>query len=215
MSNDTNKILEQLHWRYATKVFDKSKKINTQDWHVLEQSLVLSPSSYGLQPWKFLVIENQEIREKLRAASYGQSPVTDASKFVVFTTLKSISSDYIKSFIKSTAETRGAPIESLAGFESMMIKTTSTMPPDSMKNWNQRQSYIAMGFIMEAAAFMGIDTLAMEGLNPTAYDEILGLTGTEYGTVAAVALGYRDASDKYQHAKKVRFETNKIIQHIV
>lgn len=211
-----NKIIsEKLHWRYATKVFDKTKKISDSDWKTLEQSLVLSPSSYGLQPWKFIVVENKEMREKLKTVSWNQSQVVDASHFVVFTTLKRVTEDYVKEFIASNASIRGVPVESLAGFQNMMVKNiTNGMQPENLKSWTQRQSYIAMGFLLETAALLNIDTVALEGLQPSAYDEILGLNQTDYGTVAAVALGYRDASDKYQFAKKVRFDASRVVQYI-
>ena len=215
MSITAADLRKKLQWRYATKVFNSNKFISAENWEALEDSLVLSPSSYGLQPWKFLVIENKEIRSKLKAVSWGQGQVTDASHFVVFTTLKEIRADYVASYVQSIAEVRGQTPEALAGFQSMMMKNiVEGMDKDYVRTWNQRQAYIAMGFLLESAALLGIDTVAMEGLDPKAYDDLLGLTQTDYGTVAAVALGYRDESDKYAQSSKVRFAKEKIIQKI-
>lgn len=215
MPIELEKIKHALEWRYATKVFDPAKKISAENWSLLESSLVLSPSSYGLQPWKFLNIENKELRAKLRPFSWNQSQVTDASHLVVFTTLKDISAEYVKDFIKRNMEVRNLPHDALAGYESMMLKNiVEGMDKDYIRTWNQRQSYIAMGFLMETAALLEIDTVAMEGISPADYDKILGLDSSPYSTVAAVALGYRSQDDKYQLAKKVRFEKGKVIQTI-
>lgn len=215
MKITAEEIRHKLEWRYATKVFNPNKIISSENWTLLEDALVLSPSSYGLQPWKFLVIENKDIRSKLKAVSWGQGQVTDASHFVVFTTLKEISADFIAGYVKSISEVRGQPSESLTGFQNMMVKNiVEGMDKTSVRTWNQRQAYIAMGFLLESAALLDIDTVAMEGLDPKAYDDLLGLTNSDYGTVAAVALGYRDDSDKYSQATKVRFPKEMIIQKV-
>jgi nitroreductase len=215
MNIDINQIKKALEWRYAVKSFDPSKKISTEKWEVLEDSLVLSPSSYGLQPWKFLIVENKDLREKLKPFSWNQTQVTDASHLVVFTTLKEITPEYIKAFIQRNMEVRNVPHDAMAGYEGMMIKNiVEGMDKDYVRTWNQRQSYIAMGFLLETAALLEIDTVAMEGITPKAYDEILGLDKSPYATVSAVALGYRSTEDKYQFAKKVRFQREKVIQKI-
>ncbi len=206
-------LLEKLNWRYATKIFDKNKKISKENLEILIQSLVLSPSSYGLQPWKFIVVENQELREKLKPVSWGQSQVTDASHFIVFTTLKEIKSSFVDDYISRISEVRGQTKESLVGYENMMKKNiVEGMNKDYVFHWNQRQAYIAMGFLLETAALLEIDTVPMEGIDPKAYDSILGLSDSDYGTVAAVALGYRDPNDKYAEVKKVRFSKDQMIQ---
>jgi nitroreductase len=215
MKFEAQEIVKKLEWRYATKVFNPNKKITAEDWSAIEQSLLLSPSSYGLQPWKFLIVENKAIREQLLPLSWGQKQVTEASHFVVFTTLKKISEAYIKHYIKRIAEIRGQNAESLIGYQNMMIKNIlETRSLEDVSAWNQRQSYIAMGFMLETAALLNIDTVPMEGIDPKAYDKVLGLENSDYQTVAAVALGYRDENDKYAGAKKVRFEKSSIIQKI-
>ncbi len=215
MTIEFNQIRKALDWRYAVKSFDSTKKIPAEKWDILEDSLVLSPSSYGLQPWQFLIVENKELREKLKPFSWNQTQITDASHLVVFTTLKEINSQYIKEFIQRNMDVRNVPHEALAGYEGMMLKNiVEGMDKEYVRTWNQRQSYIAMGFLLETAALLEIDSVPMEGIDPKAYDEILGLNQSAYATVSAVALGYRSSSDQYQFAKKVRFEKEKVIRRI-
>jgi nitroreductase len=208
-----SQILEQLNWRYAVKAFDPSRKLSAEQWHVLSESLRLSPSSYGLQPWKFLVVQNPALRKQLRTVSWNQSQIEDCSHLVVFTTLKKMTPAYIQQFIRATASTRGQKPEDLAGYEKMMITNlTDNGRGETLQPWTQRQAYIAMGFLMETAALLGVDTCPIEGLDPAKYDEILNLKGTDYATVATVALGHRSAEDGYQRLKKVRFPTSDVIE---
>ncbi|MFS4457813.1 NAD(P)H-dependent oxidoreductase [Bdellovibrio sp. HCB2-146] len=208
-------IKEALEWRYAVKQFDKTKKITDQDWQSLTESLKLAPSSYGLQPWKFLVIENTEVREKLRAVSWNQSQVTDSSRYVVFTYKEKLDVDFVDNYLKRISQVRNVPVESLTGFRDMMIENLIKGPrSQTIDAWAQRQSYIAMGFLMETAALLKIDACPMEGLDTNAYDEILGLKGTGWKTGATVALGYRHPEDKYQLNKKVRFEDEALFEYI-
>ena len=205
--------LKAMNWRYAVKKFDSTKKISDKDWNVLAESLRLSPSSYGLQPWKFVVVQDSKLREELRVHSWNQSQVTDCSHYVVLTTLVNMSKDYIDSYIEDMANTRGIAKETLMGFEKMLVQNLITNPPQSVLDWSHRQSYIAMGNVMTTAALFNVDACPMEGLVPAKYDEILGLNKTDYRTVAAVALGYRHTEDKLQHQKKVRFEQNKVFEY--
>ena len=208
-------IEEALDWRYAVKKFDAAKKISPSNWSILENSLVKSPSSYGLQPWKFLVVENTDLRARLREVSWGQSQVTDASHFVVLTYREKVDAKFIDSYIQQVAKVRGVALESLKGYADMMVGDLVNGPrAQTIQYWAQRQSYIAMGFLMETAALLKVDSCPMEGLDPAKYDEILKLNGTGWKSVAAVALGYRHTEDGLQHAKKVRFDREQVIQHI-
>lgn len=211
---DNEVLFKQLNWRYACKKFDPTKKIREADWNILIESLRLSASSYGLQPWKFIVIQNPEIRKQLLPLSWGQTPVTDASHFVVLTYKEKMDEAHIDKFIQETAKVRGMDASTLGGYKDMMIGDLVKGPRAQIINWwAQRQVYIAMGTILTTAAMMEIDTLPMEGLDPAGYDKVLGLEGSGYKTVAAVACGYRAADDKYQHAKKVRFETKDVVEY--
>jgi nitroreductase len=210
-----SKIMNALEWRYATKRFDSTKKISAQDWKTLEASLKLAPSSYGLQPWKFLVVENPEIREKLKPVSWNQTQVTDASHYVVLLYKEQMDVPFVEKYINRVAEVRGTPLESLQGYRDMMVNNLVSGPQaKGNAPWAHRQSYIAMGFLMETAALLNIDACPMEGIDPAAYDKILGLEGTGWKTGATVALGYRHAEDTYQNLKKVRFADDHLIEYI-
>lgn len=207
-------ILESLNWRYATKAYDKTRKISAEDWAFLEESINLAPSSYGIQPYKVLVIDDQETREKLKAAAYNQSPVTDASHFVVFAYKKTLSDADIEHFVTRITEVRGQTRESLADYENAM-KGAAQRATDGgyIETWNSRQAYIALGFLLETAALLGIDATPMEGFDAAQFNAILGLE--DYSAVAVAALGYRDAgNDWLASLPKVRKAENELIERI-
>ena len=208
-------VLKQLSWRYAVKKFDSSKKISAKNWEILEESLRLSPSSYGLQPWKFIVVQNRDILKQLTSLSWGQSQIEDCSHYVVITSKIKLDEDLIQKHVNKTAEVRGMDPKLLDGYKRVMVGDLINGPRgETIYHWAQRQTYIAMGFIMETAAVLEIDTCPLEGLDPKGYDKVLGLENTGYGTVAGVACGYRHAEDKYQKIKKVRFDKDDVISYI-
>ena len=210
----SDSLLQQLAWRYATKKFDPSKKVSAADWAVLEKALVLTASSYGLQPWKFIVVTDPALKAKLRPASWNQSQVEDCSHLVVFTAKLDITEGDVDRFITRIAEVRGATVESLAGHTGFMVGDLVKGPRHANAHeWAARQTYIAMGNLLTSAALLGIDTCPFEGIEPAKYDEILGLKGSGYATVAACPVGYRAADDKYASAPKVRFEAKDVIVH--
>lgn len=209
-----NDLLEALNFRYATKTFDCSRKIPTETWAAIESSLALTPSSFGLQPWKFLVIDSVDIREKLKTASWGQSQVTDASHFVVLTTRTDLEQKDIDSWISRLADVQDTPLDSLAGLSGVISSFSGRMSPFEKQSWNTHQVYIALGQLMTAAAMLGIDTCPMEGISPADYDTILGLKDSGYATAVGCALGYRHSDDKYAGAKKARFPEGAVIVHV-
>jgi nitroreductase len=205
-------LLQQLTWRYATKKFDPAKKVSAADWAVLEQALILTASSYGLQPWKFVVVTDPALKTKLRGASWNQSQVEDCSHLVVFTAKQEVSEADVDRFIARVAEVRGATVDSLGGYKNFMVgDLVNGARRAVIKEWAARQAYIAMGNLLTSAAVLGIDTCPFEGIDPAKYDEILGLAGSGYATVAACPVGYRAADDKYASAPKVRFEAKDVI----
>jgi nitroreductase len=214
MSKVDNEVLHnQMNWRYACKKFDSTKQIRESDWNILAESLRTAASSYGLQPWKFIVVQNPALRAQLLPLSWGQTPVTDASHLIVFTYKEKMDEAHIEKHIQTTAKTQGVEASKLEGFKNMMIGDLIKGPRSEIINWwAQRQAYIAMGTLLTTASLMEIDTLPMEGLDPAGYDKVLDLVGTGWKTVAAVACGYRSADDKYQHNKKVRFEMKDIVE---
>lgn len=213
--NMQNLILEKLNWRYAVKKFDPSKKISESDWHVLTESLRLSPSSFGLQPWQFIVVKNPEVRKQLKAASWNQSQVEDCSHYVVLAYKKKLDEAHIQKHVEQMAKLRHSPIENFDGYKKSAINTLILGERSkTIDVWASRQLYLAIGFIMSAAAMLGIDTCPMEGLDPLAYDKILSLEGTGWTTGLAIACGYRSAEDKYQNMAKVRFDEKEVFKEI-
>ena len=207
-------LLDALKWRYATKKFDPSKKISAAEWATLEQALVLTPSSYGLQPWKFLVITDAALKAKLRPVSWNQSQIEDCSHLVVFLAKEDITEADVDRFVARIAEVRGVTAESLAGYKGFMMGDLVNGPRHAViGEWAARQAYLAFGNFMTAAALLGIDTCPIEGLDPAQYDAILGLKGTGFRTLAACPAGYRAADDKYASTPKVRFEAGDVIEH--
>jgi nitroreductase len=208
-------LLSALNWRYATKKFDAAKKIPAATWAALEQALVLAPSSYGLQPWKFIVVDDPAVRQQLLPASRGQTQIVDAARMVVFTFHTDLGEADVTRFLQRTAEVRGATAESLAGYKSIIVQNLAgAKARGTLDVWQSRQVYIALGQFMAAAAMLGVDTCPMEGIVPAQYDAILGLTGTRFTTLCACTAGYRAADDKYAAAPKVRFPTAEVISHV-
>jgi nitroreductase len=216
MSNMTNEqLLAALNWRYATKVFDAAKKIPTDTWKTLEQSLVLTPTSYGLQPYKFLVINSPATRAELVPHSWGQKQVVDASHFVVFTARTEMKEADVDKLIKRSVDVRKLPANALDAYRGMMLGDVVNGPRGKIAHeWAARQTYIALGNLMTCAAVLGVDACPMEGLVPAEYDKVLNLNGSGFATVVACALGYRAAGDKYAGLAKVRYETKDVVQTI-
>jgi nitroreductase len=208
-------LVDALNWRYATKKFDPTKKIPTDIWSALEASLVLAPSSIGLQPWKFFVVTDPALKTELMGASYRQAQVADCSHFVALTARRDIDAGHVERHIERMAEVTGVTTESLAKFRTMTLgNLDKARAAGTLDAWQQHQIYIALGQFMASAALLAVDTCPMEGIEPDKYDDILGIAGTNYATVVACAAGYRAAEDKYANTKKVRFKPEDVIVRI-
>ncbi len=208
-------LSKQLHWRYATKKFDPTRTIPAELWQILEQSLVLTPSSFGLQPWKFVVVTDPAVRQQLVEHSWGQSQVGDASHTVVFAIKKGLSNDDIDHYVARMSEVQGTPLEALQGFSDVMKGFLSRMPDQAaIDAWAAKQVYIALGQFMACAAMLEVDTCPMEGIIPPKYDEVLGLDQQGYGTIVACPAGYRADDDKNATRPKVRFPAEEVVMHV-
>ncbi len=208
-------LLDRLNWRYATKQFDPARKINAQDWATLEDALLLTPSSGGLQPWKFIVVTDPAVRARLLPASYGQAQITAASHLVVFAARKNFSEADVDAFIRHTAATRGVPVESLAQYRGMLVGgIVQAMDEPARNAWARNQAYIALGNLLTSSAMLGIDACPMEGFDRAQYDEILGLKEQGFASAVIATLGYRTATDNYANAPKVRFPKEQIFAHV-
>ena len=214
MTISPDKLLAALRWRYATKRFDLSRKIPAATWDAIEESLVLTPSSFGLQPWKFIVIQDPGIRALLSPESWKQPQVTEASHYVVLTARTDLDASDIDAWMARMSDVQGNHLETTAPLRGMIQGFAQAMSHEARHAWNIRQAYIALGQLMASAALLGIDACPMEGISAAGYDHVLGLEGSGYATVVACALGYRAADDKYAGMPKARFDRARVITHV-
>ncbi len=210
---DLSDLMAALRWRYATKSFDTGKKLAPEVFDALLDALVLAPSSFGIQPWKFIVVQDPELRAELQPASWNQPQVTEASHFVVIAARESVAAAQVDDWIAHIAKVRGVPEASLADYRGRMTGFLAAMDDGQKFAWASRQTYIALGQLMTSAALLAVDACPMEGISPPAYDQILGLPGSGYRTVVACALGYRSAQDKYALVPKSRFERTQVVEY--
>jgi len=207
-------IQSALNWRYATKLFNPAKKVSDDDLNTILEATRLAPSSLGIHPWKAIVVTDEAIRKQLRAAAWNQSQITDASHIVVFAARKTLDEEYVNAYINRVAETRNQKVEDIQGYKQMIMGSFAQKSPEAIKEWNARQVYIALGFLLESAALIHIDTCPMEGFDPAQFDKILNLDSSAYGSVVVATVGYRSEEDKYALAPKVRFPINSVIETV-
>ena len=213
----SNKVLtDQLKWRYAVKRFDSEKKISDEDWNALEDSLVLSPSSYGLQPWKFYVISDEDTKKELLPHSFNQPQTVECSHLVVIAAKRDTDSEDIEKYLDYLIEVRGTPPEELEMLKKMMLGAQKQNADSGFINeWAARQCFISLGFLLTAAAMRGIDACPMEGFLPDEYDRILDIEKDGYFSVVVCAVGYRDTEkDWLSKLGKIRYEKEEVIKRI-
>jgi nitroreductase len=203
-------IIQAMNERYATQEFN-GVKLAPEALDKLLDATRLSSSSFGLQPWKFIVINNPEIRKQIRAAAWDQAKVTDAPHLVLLAVRTDVDAAYVDMYIKAIAETRGMAVDMLKGYSDMMKGSIAGRTPEQVKAWSARQVYIALGTMLTAAAVEGIDAGPMEGFDVAKVDEILGLAKMNLSGCVLVALGYRSPTDKTASYKKVRFAKKDVV----
>ncbi len=199
-----NTFLENQNWRYATKKFDATKKISDADLAFLKEAIRLSTSSYGLQPYKVFIVENPELRAKLVAASYGQAQVAEASHLLVFANELNFGAEGIDQLANNISATRGLPLDAIQGYVDYMKGNITGLPEEVRNIWTSKQTYLALGNLLNAAAELQIDVTPMEGFVPAQVNEILGLDKLGLNASLLAPIGYRHAEDDTQHYKKVR-----------
>lgn len=197
-------FLSNQNWRYATKKFDATKKISTADLDILKEAIRLSSSSYGLQPYKVIIVENAKLRELLQPAAWGQSQIVDASHLFIFANDTNVGNETIDGFLKTISETRGTSIEDLSGYGDFMKSKILTLEANSKNIWTAKQTYLALANLMNAAAELRIDVTPMEGFIPAQVNEILGLEKLNLNATLIATVGYRHEDDATQFYKKVR-----------
>ena len=206
--------LESLNWRYATKKFNSEKQISDADLNTLLEAIRLSPSSYGLQPYHVFIIKDKELRGKLKAASWGQPQITDSSCLIVFANNTSFDADLIDNYLANVSDTRDIDLNNLQGYGDFMKSKLLDLPDNIKENWSARQTYLALGNLLSAAANLKIDACPMEGFEAEVYNELLGLNDKELNTSVVAAIGYRAEEDDTQHYKKVRQSKELLFTHI-
>jgi len=209
-----NSVIEHRTWRYATKKFDATKKVSDEDLETLSEATRLSASSYGLQPYHVFVVTDQQVKEQLKPASWGQSQITDASHIIVFANATDFGEELVDDFLENVSETRKIPVENLKGYSDFMKSKLLELPLETKSDWTTRQAYIAFSNMMQAAAELKIDTCPMEGFEADKYNEILGLDKKNLNAAVVLAVGYRSQEDNTQHLPKVRKSKEELFTHI-
>jgi nitroreductase len=213
-STEEQNLLTSLKWRYATKRFDATKKIPETTWKTLEEALRLSPSSFGLQPWHFVVVTNPEIRQELLAHSWNQPQIVEASHLVVIASARQIDEQSIASYIKFVAETRSNTPQSLEQYQGMITQFVKRLTDsNTLEAWTAKQTYIALGTLLTAAAMLRIDACPLEGIISNQYDKVLGLDTGLFSTRVACALGYRSEQDSAASLTKVRYPHDRMFSY--
>ncbi|MBP1676171.1 MAG: nitroreductase [Bacteroidetes bacterium] len=206
-------LLQQLNWRYATKRMNGTKVPQNKIDNILE-AIRLTPTSYGFQAFKVFAIENPELREKIFNAACPQPQIKEGSHILVFAADRKVTAESVDAYMQLMASTRGIPVEALDGFKAAFDPIVAGSVEQNFV-WTARQTYIALGVAMVAAAEEEVDATPIEGFNPAALDEVLGLGAQNLGSVTILALGYRDAeADKLANAPKVRKSSKDLIVNL-
>ena len=206
--------LESLNWRYATKKFDANRTLTDVQVDQLLEAGNLAASSYGLQPYKLLVIKNQDLQDQLVAHSYNQRQVADASHVIVIAARTDVNADYISAYSDRVEKTRGLDAGTMNTYRDVMVGTIGKLSAEDLFQWSAKQTYIVLGTMMAAAAQMEIDTCPMEGFVPAKYDELLDLESKNLRSVLVLPVGYRAEDDAAQHQKKVRLPLDEIVVQV-
>ncbi len=207
-------IIEKMNWRYATKKFDINKKISSENLATLLEVLRLSPSSYGLQPWKFIVVNNPDIRAKIKEVAYGQTQITDASQIIVFANKTNIDANLVDEYMNFVAKEKGIDVSLLEGFAGMIKGSFTGKSIGDLKGWAACQTYLAAGNLLTTCAVLDIDACPMEGFDRSKVDEILGLSSLGLESKMIVAMGYRAEDDADATKKKIRFPKEEVFIEI-
>lgn len=205
--------IETLNWRYATKRFS-DKKVSEQDLNTMYEAIRLSPSSYGLQLFKVLDIQDEKIKEELKPAAWNQAQITEASNLFVFCNYTNITEGHIDEVLKLKSDVQNIPIENLNGYGDFMKSKILALPGEAQTVWTAKQCYIALSNLMNSAAELGIDSCPMEGFEPEKFNEILGLNEKGLNAAVICAVGYRSEEDPTSGAPKVRKPIDDLFQTV-
>ena len=207
-------IVDSLKWRYSTKIFDENREISKDNINKIIEGLRLTPSSYGLQPWHFVIVKNKEIQTNLLSKSWNQPQVKDCSHLIVLCRKMNFSAKNISEYVESVAKIRNLDIFDLTKFQEMMIKDFSKRTAEEKISWMNEQVYIALGNLLTILSVLKIDGCPIEGFDPRAYDQILSLENMGLNSVVICPIGYRSDEDKNAKLAKVRFSTEEVTSFI-
>jgi nitroreductase len=210
-------LLERLQWRYACRKYDTIRMIPPDVWEALEQSLVLTASSFGLQPWKFLIVTDKEFRKQLYPLSHNQQPVLDASHLVIFTVTDEMRPEDIVRWCLRRKELRGERMtaDDVEGMREALTRELIHGPrKNSLYEWAAEQAHIALGNFLTCCALLGVDASPMGAIKAREFDECLGLPGKRLRTVVLCAAGYRAPEETGTGGRKERFARSAVIEHV-
>ena len=207
-------FIENQKWRYATKKFDATKKVTSEDFETLKNAIQLSSSSYGLQLYKVFIVENPEVRAQLQPVSWGQSQIVDASHLFVFANIIDVQDNHIDDYLENIVKTRGLNPEDVKGYGDFMKSKIISLSTAEKAIWTSKQTYLALGNLLNAAAELKIDVTPMEGFESEKYNEILGLDKLGLNATLVAPIGYRHEDDATQHLAKVRKPIEELFETI-
>jgi nitroreductase len=203
-------FIKDANWRYATKKFDASKKVSSEDLETIKEAMRLTSSSYGLQPYTIFIVENPALRAKLQPAAWNQSQIVDASQVIVFANNINFGDAEIDGYIENLLKTRGMELETVKGYADFMKVKINALTEEQRNTWTSKQTYLALGNLLNVAAELKIDVTPMEGFESEKVNEILGLTGKGLNASLIATIGYRHEEDATQHFAKVRKSNNEL-----
>jgi nitroreductase / dihydropteridine reductase len=204
-------LTKALQWRYAVNQFDVTKKISDEDLHTILEAGNLMPTAYGLQPFSFVVVSDQAIKDSLVEHAYGQNHVAQNSHLIVIAARTDVDEAFVSEYTSRIESIRHLPAGSTDGYKAVMVGDIVGRSEAERVVWAKRQSFLALGGMMAAASLMEIDNHALEGFNPAAFDEALGLKEKNLTATVLLALGYRSETDEWQHYAKVRRDIDQIV----
>ncbi len=207
-------FLKQLNWRYATKLFDPKKKLPEALLEKLLDAARLSPSSYGLQPWHFVVVTDPKTRTELRSHAWNQPQITDSAALVVLCSTAKMSEQHVNHFADSIVKDRGIKPADIEGYRQMMLGLLPKVQGEAGDSWMTHQVYLALGMLLSACAIAEVDACPMEGFSNAEFDRVLNLHQKELRSRVLCAIGFRSAEDRLAQAKKVRAKNSEVFTRI-
>lgn len=207
-------LIDTLNWRYACKKFDPEKKVSDENITFLKEAIRLSPSSFGLQLYKVLIIEDLELRSILQPASWNQAKITECSHLFVFCHYTVLTQKMVEDYAALKSSTQGTSMEETMKYIDYMYGKVSKYNSSFFDSWSSKQTYIALSSLLTACGELHIDACPVEGFEKSSYNEILGLPAQNLSASVVAAVGYRSADEPNQYNKKVRKATDQIFEHI-